>query len=47
MRRQRKIYGPWLAKNYRWDDHRTLIDNLNEPYDAMRCPVTGGVCPAA
>jgi phosphoribosylpyrophosphate synthetase len=31
--------------SYRWDEHRLLIDSLSEPYDAMRCPVTGSVCP--
>lgn len=33
----------WLR--YDWDDHRQLIETLDEPYDAMRCPVTGGGCP--
>jgi hypothetical protein len=33
----------WLR--YDWPDHRQLIDTLGEPYDAMRCPVTGGDCP--
>lgn len=33
----------WLR--YDWDDHRRLIDRMVEPYDAMRCPVTGDACP--
>ena len=33
----------WLR--YDWADHRTLIDTLREPFDAMRCPVTGTTCP--
>jgi phosphoribosylpyrophosphate synthetase len=33
----------WLRND--WDDHRSLIEKLVEPYDAMRCPVTGDVCP--
>ncbi|MFC4854332.1 phosphoribosyltransferase [Actinophytocola glycyrrhizae] len=33
----------WLR--YDWDDHRQLIETLDEPYNAMRCPVTGGDCP--
>jgi hypothetical protein len=33
----------WLR--YDWDDHRALIDSLEDPYDAFRCPVTGSVCP--
>ena len=33
----------WLR--YDWADHRQLIDTLAEPYNAMRCPVTGGGCP--
>lgn len=35
--------GRWLS--YKWDEHRPLIDSLGEPYDAMRCPVTGAACP--
>lgn len=35
--------GRWLS--YRWDEHRPLIDSLRDPYDALRCPVTGGTCP--
>lgn len=34
----------WLRHN--WDDHRRLIENLRDPYDALCCPVTGGGCPA-
>ncbi|HVL83044.1 MAG TPA: phosphoribosyltransferase [Pseudonocardia sp.] len=34
--------GRWLS--YRWDEHRALIESLTDPYDAMRCPVTGGAC---
>ncbi|MGH4008022.1 MAG: hypothetical protein ACRDTH_07660, partial [Pseudonocardiaceae bacterium] len=34
--------GRWL--NYRWYEHRPLIKRLIEPYDALRCPVTGGQC---
>ncbi|MFC3453531.1 hypothetical protein [Amycolatopsis speibonae] len=30
---------------YDWDDHRLLIEDLNDPYDALRCPVTGDSCP--
>jgi hypothetical protein len=33
----------WLR--YDWTDHRDLIESLVEPYDAMRCPVSGGRCP--
>ncbi len=33
----------WLS--YRWDEHRPLINSLRDPYDALRCPVTGGTCP--
>lgn len=33
----------WLR--YDWADHRELIESLVEPYDAMRCPVSGDVCP--
>jgi hypothetical protein len=33
----------WLR--YDWLDHRALIDTLTDPYDATRCPVTGGTCP--
>lgn len=33
----------WLRHD--WPDHRQLIETLDEPYDAMRCPVTGGDCP--
>ncbi len=29
-----------------WDDHRVLIEDLRDPYDALRCPVTGDACPA-
>lgn len=35
--------GRWLS--YRWEGHRPLIESLHEPYDATRCPVTGGTCP--
>ena len=35
----------WLR--YDWPDHSQLIDNLREPYNAMRCPVTGDACPAS
>ncbi len=33
----------WLR--YDWPDHRQLIETLDEPYDALRCPVTGDGCP--
>jgi hypothetical protein len=33
----------WLRHD--WPDHRQLIDTLDEPYDAMCCPVTGDRCP--
>lgn len=33
----------WLR--YDWTDHRQLIETLGEPYNAMRCPVTGSGCP--
>lgn len=35
--------GRWLS--FRWAEHRPLIENLTEPYDAVQCPVTGGACP--
>ncbi|HYQ68602.1 hypothetical protein [Actinophytocola sp.] len=34
----------WLR--YDWEDHRALIETLDEPYDAARCPVTGSDCPS-
>jgi hypothetical protein len=33
----------WLRND--WEDHQAFIQTLNEPYDARRCPVTGGRCP--
>ncbi|MGB3443566.1 MAG: phosphoribosyltransferase [Actinophytocola sp.] len=33
----------WLR--YDWPDHRRLIETLEGPYDALRCPVTGDDCP--
>jgi hypothetical protein len=33
----------WLRND--WPDHQEFINSLREPYDAMRCPVTGDVCP--
>lgn len=33
----------WLRHD--WPDHRRLIETLDEPYDALRCPVTGAGCP--
>jgi hypothetical protein len=35
--------GRWLR--YDWNDHKTFIEELHEPYDAQVCPVTGGRCP--
>jgi pyrimidine operon attenuation protein/uracil phosphoribosyltransferase len=28
-----------------WPEHRTFLDRLATPYDAMICPTTGGACP--
>ena len=33
----------WLR--YDWADHRQLINDLREPYNAATCPVTGNQCP--
>lgn len=35
--------GRWLR--YDWHDHKTFIEQLHQPYDALICPVTGGPCP--
>lgn len=32
----------WLR--YDWPDHRALIEDLRQPYDAFVCPVAGGLC---
>ncbi|RJO69942.1 phosphoribosyltransferase [Nocardia panacis] len=32
----------WLRHD--WEDHRTLIDTLDNPYDPLICPVVGRVC---
>jgi phosphoribosylpyrophosphate synthetase len=34
----------WLSQNYD-EDHRRMIKELTDPYDATMCPVTGGACP--
>ncbi len=39
------VLARWL--NYTWQDHRQLIEILTDPYDATRCPVTGGECPSS
>jgi len=36
----------WLNWEYS-EDHRRLIQAQTAPYDALRCPVTGGSCPPA
>jgi hypothetical protein len=35
--------GRWLR--YDWNDHKTFIEDLHDPYDALVCPVTGDRCP--
>jgi phosphoribosylpyrophosphate synthetase len=35
--------GRWLR--YDWNDHKTFIEELHEPYDALVCPVTDDRCP--
>jgi len=34
----------WLNHDYD-EDHRRMIKELTDPYDATMCPVTGGACP--
>jgi predicted amidophosphoribosyltransferase len=36
--------GRWLSQT--WAEHRPLVEAPVVPYDAARCPVTGGACPA-
>lgn len=41
-----RVTGLCVVRRCRWDwaDHAALLETLVDPYDPLRCPVTGGIC---